>query len=191
MGISAGQLTEQITILTNTPLAKSVSSITRSSQTATVTTAAAHGFSTGDYVLHAGATQTEYNVEALITVTGATTYTYTVSGSPASPATGTITATYVSNSSGGSAAPFYTLASGLWACIEPMSASEQLAAGGISAVGSFNVTLYYRADITPAMRLTWRRYQESAARTYEIHSVQPNKDEPRSKLDLEIGIVEG
>lgn len=68
----------------------SVSSITRSSSTATVTTAAAHGLVDGDLVRISGATQTEYNVDAYVTVTGATTFTYTVSGTPATPATGTI-----------------------------------------------------------------------------------------------------
>lgn len=69
-----------------------VTSITRVSTTATVTTTLAHGFTTGQLVTHAGAGQAEYNITAAITVTGATTYTYTVSGAPATPATGTITA---------------------------------------------------------------------------------------------------
>jgi len=38
-----------------------------------------------------GAAQTDYNIEAEITVLTATTFTYTVSGSPVTPATGTIT----------------------------------------------------------------------------------------------------
>jgi hypothetical protein len=40
----------------------------------------------------AGATQTEYNGTFTITVTGASTFTYPVAGTPATPATGTITA---------------------------------------------------------------------------------------------------
>lgn len=71
---------------------KAVTSITRSSSTATVTTTAAHGFSTGQRIVHAGAVQPEYNGTFEITVTAATTYTFTVTGSPATPATGTITA---------------------------------------------------------------------------------------------------
>lgn len=69
---------------------RSVSSITRSSTTATVTTAQAHGYQTGASVKISGATQTEYNGVFTITVTSTTTFTYTVSGSPATPATGTI-----------------------------------------------------------------------------------------------------
>lgn len=68
----------------------SVTSITRSGSTATVTTSGAHGFSTGDIAHIADANETDYNIETEITVTGATTFTYTVAGSPATPATGTI-----------------------------------------------------------------------------------------------------
>jgi hypothetical protein len=70
--------------------AASVSSITRSSTTATVTTSAAHGRTTNDKVVIVKANQSEYNGLFTITVTGATTFTYTVSGTPVSPATGTI-----------------------------------------------------------------------------------------------------
>lgn len=70
----------------------SVSGITRSGSTATATTATAHGFETGEIVRIAGATQTEYNGDHRITVASSTTFTYAVSGSPTTPATGTITA---------------------------------------------------------------------------------------------------
>src|SRR3990167_2636564 len=61
--------------------------------TATATTGAAHGYSTGDRVTIAGAVQDSYNGTFTITVTVATTFTFTVvSGTPATPATGTITA---------------------------------------------------------------------------------------------------
>jgi len=66
-----------------------VTSITRSSSTATVNTNSAHGLKTNDIVAITGATQTEYNVTAaVVTVTGNTTFTYTVTGTPATPATG-------------------------------------------------------------------------------------------------------
>lgn len=75
-------------ILYETPVA--VSSITRASSTATVTTSTAHGFTTGDEVMVRGANQPEYNGVVTITVTSTTQFTYTVSGTPATPATGTI-----------------------------------------------------------------------------------------------------
>lgn len=70
---------------------QSITGITRSGSTATATKVA-HGYSTDDWLTISGATQTEYNGTFKITVTGADTFTYTVAGTPATPATGTITA---------------------------------------------------------------------------------------------------
>ena len=67
-----------------------VSSITRSGSTATVITTTAHGFTSGQKVVVSGATQTEYNGAFTITSTGPSTFTYPVTGTPATPATGTI-----------------------------------------------------------------------------------------------------
>lgn len=77
------------------PYNSSVTSILRSGSTATVTMAAAHNLATGQKIEIIGADQNEYNRIKTITVTGATTFTYTVDGAPATPATGTITATAV------------------------------------------------------------------------------------------------
>lgn len=66
--------------------------ITRSGATATVTHTA-HNMTTGMSVIIRGAVQDEYNGIFSITVTGLDDYTYTVTGTPATPATGTITAT--------------------------------------------------------------------------------------------------
>jgi len=68
-----------------------ITSITSASTTATVTTTAAHGMATGDIVTIRGADQSEYNGTYSITVTGASTFTYTFASSGTSPATGTIT----------------------------------------------------------------------------------------------------
>lgn len=73
----------------------SVTGITRSGNTATATTVSAHNLASNVSVIIAGANQSEYNlVNAPVTVTGMNTFTYTVAGSPATPATGTITAAY-------------------------------------------------------------------------------------------------
>ncbi len=90
-GVTGSLITALDAILVNGYGQVNVSSITRSGTTATVTTATAHGFSTGDVALIAGAAETEYNGEFVVTVTGGTSFTYDVSGSPATPATGTIT----------------------------------------------------------------------------------------------------
>lgn len=71
-------------------MALAVTSITRSSSTATVTTTAPHLLVTGNQVSVSGANQTDYNITATITVTGADTFTYTVANAPTTPATGTI-----------------------------------------------------------------------------------------------------
>lgn len=61
--------------------------ITRSGTTATVTHTA-HGFVTNNYTVINNATQQEYNKVAQVTVINANSYTYQVSGSPTTPATG-------------------------------------------------------------------------------------------------------
>ena len=85
----------RVTMYRTSDAAQSVSSITRSSSTATVTTAASHGYSTGDWITTAGCTgaTTGYNGTFQITKTAATTYTYSVGSlTPDTPAAGTVTA---------------------------------------------------------------------------------------------------
>lgn len=90
-----GQVGQMITfldaVLQNGYGSVNVSSITRSGTTATVTTATPHGLSTGDSATIGGAAQADYNIDAVVTVLTATTFTYDVANSPATPATGTIT----------------------------------------------------------------------------------------------------
>lgn len=78
----------QVSGYTATP--KSVSSLTSSSTTATATTSAAHGYASGDRVVVAGALQAGYNGTFTATVTGSTTFTYTMPETATTPATGTI-----------------------------------------------------------------------------------------------------
>jgi hypothetical protein len=68
--------------------------IARSSSTATVTHTG-HGLANGASVVVRGANQEEYNGVFTITYIDANSYSYTVSGTPTTPATGTITATAV------------------------------------------------------------------------------------------------
>ncbi len=71
---------------------RSVSGIVRSGTTATVTSTG-HGFSEGDRIRISGAVQTEYNGDFVITNVTANTFAYTITGTPSSPATGSIGAT--------------------------------------------------------------------------------------------------
>lgn len=65
------------------------SSLTRSGTTAIFETGEPHYLASGMTVTISGATQTEYNVTAVITVTAANELTFQVAGSPVTPATGT------------------------------------------------------------------------------------------------------
>jgi len=69
-----------------------VSSLTQSAGTATFVATSAHNAATGDIVIISGATQTGYNGAFGITVTNATTFTFSVDPATVSPATGTIKA---------------------------------------------------------------------------------------------------
>lgn len=83
--------------VTPTPIAneiKSVSGITRAGAVATVELVD-HGYLTGKTIEHAGADQAEYNVTAVITKIDDDNYSFSVTGTPATPATGTLTATEV------------------------------------------------------------------------------------------------
>jgi hypothetical protein len=94
--VLCGQLGQMITfldaVLQDGYGAVNVSSLTRLGGTATVTTATPHGLSTGDSATINGADQTDYNIDAVVTVLNPTTFTYDVANSPATPATGAITA---------------------------------------------------------------------------------------------------
>lgn len=68
----------------------SVSSLTRSGSTVTATTTEDHNLTTSDVTNISGANETEYNGDQTVTVTSPTTFTYTISGTPTTPATGVI-----------------------------------------------------------------------------------------------------
>lgn len=72
-----------------TSTAQTISTITRGGTgnlTATVTTSAAHGLVTGNQITVSGATESNYNGTYVITVTGSTTFTYTMATAPSADA---------------------------------------------------------------------------------------------------------
>lgn len=83
-------LTQSAVTISNVSL--SVDSITSTAGVATVTFASPHSMGSGMTVAISGANESAYNGDKLITVTSSTTFEYSVSGSPTSPATGTILA---------------------------------------------------------------------------------------------------
>jgi hypothetical protein len=72
-------------------LMQKVASITNASGTATVTTSAAHGFTTGEVVRLTGSDQSGFNLDAVITVTSTTTFTVAV---PSATAANTATSLF-------------------------------------------------------------------------------------------------
>jgi hypothetical protein len=77
----------QVSLLTTELNVKTISSITHVNTVATLTTATAHGLLTGSQVAISGCVPVEYNGVYKITVTGATTFTYTMGAIPATNAT--------------------------------------------------------------------------------------------------------
>lgn len=76
----------------STPSSKSITSINRSGTVATVV-ATSHGFQTNDYVKIEGSDQPGYNSTFRVTRVDDNTFTFIVTSSPSTPATGTMTAT--------------------------------------------------------------------------------------------------
>lgn len=85
---------------TSVPVEQDITSITRVGTTATVTTTGDHSIGDGQFVVIRDADQAEYNGTFQVTVTGADTFTYEVTGSPATPATGTIDCLYTVGTDG-------------------------------------------------------------------------------------------
>jgi head-tail adaptor len=186
-----GTLRERVTLQTAVAAAYALASLTRSSTTATATTKLAHGYTTGDYVTVAGATPSAYNGRVKITVTGTTTFTYTVAGSPATPATGTITATYTSDAQLGRKAVWRDVAT-VSAALIPVRASERLQASAVTAVTDLRFKIHTRAGVVPSMRATWTPTWPpgATAQTLQILGVLPEGD-GRAYLVLECGAVTG
>lgn len=85
---------------TSIAVEQAVTSITRVDTTATVTTTGNHNIGNGQFVTVRDAGEAEYNGVFQVTVTGPDTFTYQVTGSPSTPATGTINILYTSGQSG-------------------------------------------------------------------------------------------
>lgn len=134
--------TSTFAISADRPDGLAISSITRAGATATVTTASAHGYATGDWVSVEGADQADYNITAQVIVTSATTWTMTVANAPTTPATGTMTVTFglgKDNATILSAAPYNSRFTQL-----------RLIGGGVRALGrSFRLSATIVTNETP------------------------------------------
>jgi len=99
----AGNVIENVRVLLETadngggsgfPYRASTTSLTQTGGTATCTTTANHLLATNDYVVIRGAGDELYNKQTQITVTGATTFTYSVDSGAAASAGGTPVVSY-------------------------------------------------------------------------------------------------
>lgn len=151
-----GLMRERLVVQRNDPPSLSVSSITRSSTTATVTTAVAHGFIAGDYVTIAGSLITGYNAKwKIVTVPTATTFTFTCSSALTTPATGTITVVYTSNAQGGQGVNFWRTLDSISAEMIPLGAMERLQIQAVHSTVQYRFRVRVRSDLEPTMRVLW------------------------------------
>lgn len=79
--------------------------------------------------------------------------------------------TTTADTQGGRASSWGTLAT-VWASVRGSAATESIAGAKVGSVGSYDVVMRYRADVTPLMRLSWTPYLGSA-KTLQILGVQP------------------
>ena len=110
------------------PSSESVT-ITRSGSVASVSHTA-HGMSNGDSVVIRGAAQTEYNGVKIIYNVTTNAYDFTVSGTPTTPATGTITATAVLMNALTNASGVVSNAALPYSSDQPVRGKIRLASGG-------------------------------------------------------------
>ena len=136
-----------------------VTSISRSGNLATATISN-HGYSSGQTVLISGAAQSEYNGQFQITVLDANRFTYTVTGTPASPATGTIAANtrYITRS--GTTAtvriPSHGLVNGDYVALSVSGQTDYTGAFRVSGVtaDTFTITVASANGVSPCTGLT-------------------------------------
>lgn len=77
----------------------------------------------------------------------------------------------VADGRGGRAVTWAALAT-VWAAIAAVGAGETIQAAALGATQSHVVSIRYRTDITPLMRVVWTPYLAGATKTLEIHGVQ-------------------
>jgi hypothetical protein len=105
--------------------------ITRIGSTATATAVSPHGYTTGQRIVILGADQPEYTGSVTVTVTGPTTFTFDVAGTPTTPATGAIKISQpgaiIGAIAGGSTVTTIPMLTGVSGLITPIAAGSQIA----------------------------------------------------------------
>ncbi len=177
-----GTMRERLVVQRNDPPTLSVSSLTRSSTTATVTTTVPHGYLASDYITIAGSLITAYNQKwKIVSVPSSTTFTFTCANTLTTPATGTITVTYTSNASGGFGAN-----GSLWRTLDsvyaeeiPLSVNERLQIQAIQSDVRHRFRARARADWDATMRFLWQPSwpQGSTRKTLAIKGILPHPND--------------
>lgn len=181
-----GAMRERLVIQTNTPPTIGVSSLTRAAALATAVTAAPHGFATNDYVLGVGAAPAGYNGKVKVTVVDPSTFTFPCGAGLSTPATGTITVTYVSDAQGGRRLGWMTL-DAIAAEMIPVRADERLQGEAVQGDEIYRFRVRRRSDITKKMRALWTPTWPGAVRLIlEITGVLPSDD--RQYMFLEAAV---
>jgi SPP1 family predicted phage head-tail adaptor len=176
-----GAMRERLVLQENRWPVLAITSLTRSGTAATAVTEAAHGYAVGDYVTVAGATETAYNGKVkLTTVPSTTSFAYSVTGSPSSPATGTPTVVYATDAQGGREANWVTKDK-IWAEMLALSASEQLQVAAVQSTNVYSFRIRVRTDLSSLMRVEWtpRWPPRMATQALEITGIVPFEDGTR------------
>lgn len=155
-----GDLAEWITVQTNAPQIVAVTSLTATGGNATAQTATPHGYRTGDEVEIAGVNEPAYAGRVIVTVLTPDAFLYTVPLATPPTATGTITATYVSDGSGGQADAWHDLAT-IPAEVQALSGNERLQAQAMTSTVLYRVRVWDQPTGPPVdatMRIKWREH---------------------------------
>lgn len=84
---------------------------------------------------------------------------------------------------GGYANTWATVAT-VWAKVEPLSGREQIEADKLQGVVNTRVTIRYRSDVVPGMRLVW------GSRNYNIRAVISEEERDRFlQLTCDVGVA--
>lgn len=76
----------------------------------------------------------------------------------------------------------------VWGQCYPLSGSERIQAASVGSHVAWRITVRYRGDLTPQMRLRWTPYQSTTTKTLEIQGIRP-KDGCPEYLELDCGEV--
>lgn len=187
---SSGAMRERLVLQKASVRAYAVSSLTRSGLVATAVTLVAHGLSTGDLVRVSGADQA-YNGKVKVTVIDTVTVTFACAAGLASPATGAVVLTYLSDAQGGRVEVWEALAE-VSGELMPVSASEGLQLGAVQSDTFYRFRVRRRSDVTAKQRIVWSPSwpPKAASVSLEVTGVLPLED-GRSWMRVDCAVAAG